>query len=146
MVGARLGESFECFGRGQNTLIDSPFKVHRIHTCGDPFQAFLQNRLGQNRGRCGAITRHIGGLRCDLFHHLGTHVFSFILQLDLFCDRNAVLGHRRRTEGFIQYHISALGAEGYFNGVRQHVYAAELGVAGMFAKFHFFSSHCLFIL
>jgi len=40
----------------------------------------------------GAVTGHVVGLLGHLAHQLRTHIFKFVLELDLFGNGNAVFG------------------------------------------------------
>ena len=55
-------------------------------------EAFLDDRLGQNGRRGGAVAGVVIGLGRDLAHHLRAHVLELVLELDFLGDGDAVLG------------------------------------------------------
>ena len=63
--------------------------------------------------------------RGDLADELSALVLEDVLDLDLACDRDAVVGDRRRAELLVQHDVAALGAERDLDGVGERVDAAK---------------------
>ena len=64
-----------------------------------------------------AKIRDVVGLCGDLANELRAHILEGILEFDLFCDGDAVVGDQRRAVFLFENDVAALGAEGYFNCV-----------------------------
>ena len=112
-------------------LFDALLHVDRIDTRNDGLQAFVENRFGHHgRGR-GAVAGDIAGLAGDFANHASAHVFVHVFQVDLFGDRNAVLGDGWRAKALLKNHVAALWAERHFDGTGQLANAA----ANCFASF-----------
>ena len=109
------GELLEFGGDVFHRLLDALLHLHRVHAGNDRLEAFVENGFGQHRGGGGAIARDVGRLGGHFLDHLGAHVFVSVFQLDLLGDRNAVLGHRGRTERLLQDDVAALGTERNFD-------------------------------
>ena len=80
------------------SLVDTAFQIHRVHSGGNRFVTFADNRLCQNGCGCGAVTGHIIGARSHFADHLCAHIFKLIFQLNFFSNRNTVFGGARRAE------------------------------------------------
>ena len=122
-------------------LLDAALQVHRVHAGRDRLHALAQDRVGQNRGRGGAVTGHVVGLLGDLAHHLRAHVLELVLELDLLGDGDAVLGRARRAVRFVENDVAALGPERDLHRVGEDVDAAQHAIAGVGGKANFFGSH-----
>src|SRR6185436_19036269 len=107
---------------------------------------FAHDRLGENRGRRGAVTSDVGGLGGDFLAHLRAHVLELVLQLDLFCDRHTVLGDGGGAERALEHDVAALGPERHFYGVGQNVQAVNHLGAGAFVETYFFGWHLFLLL
>ena len=83
-----------------------------IHSGHDRAQAFVENRLGQNSGRGGAVAGHVAGLRGNLADHAGAHVLVDVFEIDFLGNGHAVLGDGGRAEAFLQNHVSARAVRG----------------------------------
>src|SRR2546430_1323847 len=90
-------------------LPNAPRSGHRLG-------ALLDDRGGEHGRGGGAVARLIGGLGGDLAHHLCAHVLELVFQLDFLGDGDAVLGHARGAERFVEHHVAALGAERHLHG------------------------------
>ena len=77
----------------------------------------------------------------DLADHLGAHVLEGVLQLDLFRDRDAVLGRARGAEGLLDDDVAALGTEGDLDGVGEDVDAPQHLLAGFGGELNLFRGH-----
>src|SRR6266545_1817825 len=69
--------------------------------------AFAEDRLGQHGRRGRPVARHIGSLRGDLTHHLCAHILQRVFQLNLFRNRHAVFGNRRRAESLVNDDVTS---------------------------------------
>ena len=58
-VGAGYRHCLDLFHRRSDRLVDAALKIHRVHTGSNAFQAFRDNRLSQNGGGGGAVTRSV---------------------------------------------------------------------------------------
>ncbi len=133
VAGDGLGKLLDFLDGHFDGLVDAALDGHRIGARGDRFDALAVNRLRQNRGRGGAVAGDIGGLRRHFAHHLGAHVLQRILQLDLFGDRNAVLGDGRSAEFLLQNDVASARSEGHFHRIGELVDAAQDRLAGVVA-------------
>src|SRR5467141_2022232 len=68
-----------------------------------------------------AITGHIRRLGRNLAHHLSTHVFKRVLQLDLLCHRHTVFCDDGCTELLLDHRIAPLWPERDLQSVSQNV-------------------------
>jgi hypothetical protein len=144
-IGARLRQLLEFGDQISRTLVDTTLEIHRVHAGCNGLEALTQDSLGQHGGGGGTVTGDVGGLRCDLFHHLRTHVLELVFQLDFLGDRNAVLRDGRGAEALLEHDIAALGTESYLYGIRQDVDAAHHVLAGIIAEADFLYSHFQFL-
>jgi hypothetical protein len=62
---------------------------------------------------------------------LSAKIFEFVGELDLLCDRHAVLGDPRRAIGFLHNDITTLGTKGDLDRVVENLDAAQHPVAGI---------------
>ena len=99
--------------------VDATLQGHRVGPGGQGFQAFLEDRLGQDGRRGGAVPGGVGGLAGGLLHELGTHVLVGVGQLDLLGHGHAVLGHRGAAPALVDDRVSASGAERAPHGLGQ---------------------------
>jgi hypothetical protein len=83
--------------------------------------SFSKDGLCQHGGGRGAITRNVGCLRSDLFHHLCAHVLEWILQLDFFRHRHAVFGDDRRAKLLLDDSITTLWAQRNLDCIGQNI-------------------------
>jgi hypothetical protein len=133
-----LGDVLDRFGDG---VIDAALEVHRIHAGGHELRAFAHDRLGENRGRGGAVAGGVVRLRGHFAHHLGAHVLEFIVELDLLGDGDAVLGDPRRAERLVENDVAALGTQRHPDGVGENIDAAQHLVARVGRKAYVLGSH-----
>ena len=131
VAGDGFGELLDFLDGHFDGLVDAALEGHRIGPRGDRFDAFAVDCLGQNGGRGGAVAGDIGGLRRHLAHHLGAHVFERILQLDLFGDRDPVLGDGRSAIFFLQNDVASTRSEGHFDRIGELVDSAKNRLTGM---------------
>ena len=138
---ARLGHGLQGFDRFNHGFINAAFQIHRVHARGNGFQAFGNNRLGENGSGGGAIAGGVVGLRSDFFHQLRAHILELVFQLDFLGDGNAVFGHGRGAKRLVQHHIAAFGTQSDFHGIGEYIHAFQHFLAGVCAKTDFFSCH-----
>src|SRR2546422_328655 len=124
-----------------NPPLDTALQAHWIRTSRDVLDAFAINRLGQNGRRGGAVAGQVAGLAGNFLHHLSTHVFVWVFQVDFLCDRHAVLRHQRRAKLTAQNHVASFGSQSDLDGIRQDVYASEHCPPGLFTVLQLFCSH-----
>src|ERR1700742_1984583 len=65
---------------------------------------------------------------------LGTDLLPRVLELDLLGDGHAIVGDRGGSPLLLEYHVPALGAEGYLHGVGKLVHAALEAAPGVLVK------------
>src|SRR5581483_9563514 len=111
LLGARagLGDLLQLVDHGNHRLVDAALQVHRVHPRSHVLHALAHDGLRQNRRGGGAVAGDVGGLRRHFLHHLRAHVLELVLELDLFRDRDAVLGYGRRAERALKHDVAALG-------------------------------------
>ena len=100
----------------------------------DGLETFVEDRLGQHRGRGRAVAGDVAGLRGDFADHAGAHVLVDVFQVDLLGHGDAVLGHGRRAEALLQNYVAALGAERHLDRPGQLGNAAANRLAGFLIK------------
>ena len=122
-------------------LVDPTADPHGVGSRRNVLQPLAEDGLGQNRGRRGSVTGHVGGLGGHFLHHLGPHVLDGVLQLDLLGHRHAVLRDGGRAELPVQHNVPALGSEGYLHGPGQLVDAHLQCGAGLNIKCKFLRCH-----
>ncbi|CNU94829.1 Uncharacterised protein [Salmonella enterica subsp. enterica serovar Bovismorbificans] len=145
-VGARYGQRLQLFNRRSNRFVDTTFQVHRVHARSNGFQAFGNDGLRQYGRGGGAVACSVVRFRGNFFHHLRAHVFKLVFQFDFTRYGNTIFSDSRRTERFIQNHVTAFRTEGYFHCICQYVYAAQHFHTSVVTEFYVFSCHFLFPL
>ena len=119
--GGRLRLRLELLDQRRDGLVDAALQVHRVHARGHVLHAFANDGLGQHGRGGGAVAGDVRGLGSDFLDHLGTHVLELVLQLDLFGDRDTVLGDGRAAERALEHHVATLRAERHLDGVGEDV-------------------------
>src|SRR5439155_6865688 len=69
------------------------------------------------------------------------HVFEWVLELDFFRDRHAVIGDGRRAKFAVQHDVATLGTQGNLHRLGEHVDALFEGFAGSVAVQQLFGWH-----
>ena len=115
---------FELLDHGLDRDVDAALEIHGVHAGGNGFGAFLDDRRGEHGRRRGAVTGDVGGLGCDLAHHLGAHILELVVEFDFLGDGDAVLGDTRRAERLVEHDVAALRAERHFHRIGENVDAA----------------------
>ena len=107
----RLGELLELVDDAVDRLLDAAAQRHRIGAGRDETQTFAIHGLGQH-GRGGrAVAGDVAGLRGGLFDELDAHVLERVLELDVFGDGHAVLGHLRGAPAFVEHGVASAGTQ-----------------------------------
>ena len=145
IAGNGLRELLDFFDDRLDRLLDAALQSHRIGAGGYRLHAFAENRLSQNRRGGRAVAGDVGGLRSNLAHHLGAHVFERILELDFFGNRHTVFGDRRSTELLFENNIAALGTECDLHGISKLIHAAKNRLTRIFAINNLFCSHIILL-
>ena len=89
---------------------------------GNQAVGFLQDVVGEHRYRGGTITSYLVELISSLLNQLSTNLIAqgFIVvfgQVYAIGHRDTIVRYGRCTVAFADYHITALGAVGYLNGI-----------------------------
>src|SRR6266851_1497695 len=137
--GDLLGVLDEVGDYGVDSQIDTTLQIHRVHAGGNRLGAFPDDRSGQYGRGGGAVAGSVGSLGGHFAHHLRAHVLELVLKLDFLGDGDAVLGDARCAERLVEHDVAALGAERHLDRVVENVDAAQHAIAGLDAKFDFFS-------
>src|SRR6202035_783771 len=137
--GDLLGVLDEVGDHGVHRQVDTALQIHRVHAGGNRLGAFAHNGCGQHGRGGGAVAGRICRLRGDFAHHLGAHVLELVLKLDFLGDGDAVLGDAGCAERLVEHDVAALRTECHLYRVVENFDAAEHAIAGLDAKFDFFS-------
>ena len=132
------GLTFQALNYFNNRFIDPSFEIHRICSCSNILQTYLDNRLGQNSCCCCPISCIISSLRSHFFDHLGSHVFKIIGKFNFLGNGYAILGNLRRTKFFINNHISSFRTQCYLYCICQCINTLFKFVTGLYVKLNFF--------
>ena len=92
---------------------------------------FLDDRLGQKRGRGSAVAGDIGGLGGDLAHHLRAHVLELVFEFDFLGDGDPVLADARCTKGLVEDDVASFRTKRDPHRIGEDVDAGEHFVAGL---------------
>ena len=123
-----LGDALD--GRGQGALggVDAHLHLHRVGAGRHVLETAVDDRLGQDRGRGGAVAGDVLRLGGSFLEELRAHVLERILELDLPGDGHAVMGDRGAAVLLVQGDVASLGTERSADRVRQRVDAGlEMG-------------------
>ena len=66
--------------------------------------------LCQHGSGGGTVACNVVGLGCNFLNQLCTHVLKRIVQLDILCNGDTVIGDQRSAELLCQNNIAALGS------------------------------------
>jgi len=116
------------------SLASDLMEGHRVRAGGHVAQAFVHHRPGEHGGGGGAVTRDVVGLLGDFLDQLGADLFVRVLEVDLFCDRDAVIGDRGCAPLLLQDDVAALRAERDADGVRKLVHAGLESPTGLLVE------------
>lgn len=128
------GKLLDFGNRDFDRLVNAALDRQWVRAGSDILQAFADNRLGQNRGRRGAVAGDIVCLRCDFTNKLCAHVLKFVFDFDFFGNRDAVIYQRGRAELFLEYDITPAWPKRDFDRISEDVHAALERPAGLLVK------------
>ena len=137
----RFGDLLQFLHDSFDSALDAALQIHRIGARGNILDAFAINPLSQNRRGRRAIASEIACFARDFPHHLRSHVFVTVLQLDFFCNRHTVFGNERRAKLPAEYDIPALRAQRYSHRIGQRIDPAKHRAARVLAVHQFLCSH-----
>src|SRR4029453_1630341 len=120
-----LAQPTDFFHRRRHRQVNTALEAHRIRPRSNVFQSFTKDRLCQDSGGRGPITRDVGGLARNFTHHAGSDILIFICKLDFLGDRDPVLGYHGRTKFLREQYITSLGSEGNFHRICQDIHASQ---------------------
>ena len=76
VVADGLGLALDVRDNGFDGLVDAALQRHGIRAGGEGLEPLLEDGLGQDGGRGGAVTGGVGGLGGGFLHGLGSPMFS----------------------------------------------------------------------
>src|SRR6202035_2630137 len=97
-------------------------------------KALAHQRLREHGRRRRAVTGNVVGLLSYFLDQLGTDLLPRVLELDLLGDGHTIVGDRGGAPLLLEYHVPALGAEGYLHGVGELIHAALEAAPGVLVK------------
>src|SRR3954470_11466925 len=118
-----LGELGQLFADPLDSGLDAALETHRVGTRGHVAQALADQCLGEDGGRRRAVTGDVVGLLRDLLDQLSADLLVGVFELDLFGDRDTVVGDSGGAPLLVQDDVAALGAERDLDGVGELVHA-----------------------
>ena len=122
-------------------LVDTALEVEGVGSGGHVFHAFGEDGLREHGSRCRTVARVVARLGGHALDELCTGVLEGVFEFDLLGHAHTVLGDTGRAELFVDHHVAAFRAEGYFHGVGQNVYAVYHLLADFIAKLYIFCCH-----
>ena len=115
-------------------LVDATSDGSRVGARRDVAQALAEDRPGEH-GRGGrSIAGDVRGLRGDLVHELGAHVFEPVFQLDFLAHPTRRPGDGRAAERFVENDVAAGRSHGHGDRVGQFLHAAEHPLSRLVVK------------
>ena len=96
---------------GGDRLVESALDHHWVCTRGNVAKALGNERLTENHRGGGAVTSNIVRLGGNFLEKLRTHVLEVIFQLNVACNRHAVIGNGWCAELLVEDHIATLWAD-----------------------------------
>src|SRR5579875_300338 len=126
------GELLQLFHGALHSALNTVLDLQGVTAGSYIAEAFLKNSLSQHGGGGGSIASHIIGFAGNLFYQLRPHVLVGVFQLDLFSDGDPIFGDGGGTPFFIENHISAFGAKGYFYCIRNGLGTSFESTTGLF--------------
>ncbi len=117
-----------------NSLLDSTLQTHRIRTCCDIAQTFIEDRTGEDSSRGGAVSGVVGSSQRNFLHHLSSHVFERILEFNFTRHGNTILGDSGCAKRLLENNVTASGAERDHDSSCEFLYATAYSVAGFVVK------------
>ena len=131
-------------GDGLDCRLDAPLEPHRVRTGRDVLQALADDRLREHGRRRRAVARDVVRRRRDLPHQLRALVLEDVLDLDLTCDRDAVIRDGRSAELLVQHDVPALRSKRDLDRVGDDVHATLERAPRILVELQLRVSHGLF--
>ena len=141
-----LGVGLDVFYNSCYSLVDTTLQVHRIGTCGNVLQAYVDNALCKDGSGCCSVACIVAGLACNALDELCTSILEVVGKLNLLCYGNTVLGYLGSTELLLDDNVAAFRTECNLNCICQLVNALLQQVAGVHIEFNVFSHDVLFFV
>ena len=82
-----------------------------VRACRQVLHTLIDHCLRENCSCCSSVTCYIISLCGNFLDELCAHVLEIVLEFDLLCDRNTVVGNRGSAIALVENDISSLGAE-----------------------------------
>ena len=121
---------------GAPTITNDGVSIAKEIELEDPWEKIGAELVkdGAKKTDDGAVTGNIVGLLGDFLDQLGADLLPRVLELDLLGDGHAIVGDRGGAPLLLEYHVPALGAEGYLHGVGELVHTAFEAAPGVLVK------------
>ncbi|SGA32437.1 Uncharacterised protein [Chlamydia abortus] len=103
----RFTNFFDLIYNDFDSFINTSFEVHRIGACSHISQSFTVDSFSKNSSCGSSVTSFICSFASNFFHHLSSHVLVFVFELNFFSDSYTVFCNLRRTEAFIDNHMTS---------------------------------------
>ena len=132
------GHSENRLGNSLNSLVDAACQGHRVGSCRDHLEALPKDGLGEHSGRRGAVAGHVIGLAGSFFDQLRAEILEGILEVDVFGDGDAVLGHLGGAPALVENRIAAPGTERALDRAGEFRNAGEQRLASLIVEHHLF--------
>ena len=146
LVADLFGHLLQLIDDQGDPLFDPALQGHGVHAGNNELGPLAVDRLGEDRGRRGAVTGLVRGLGGHLLDHLCPHVLELVLQFDLLGDGDAVLGDLGGTPGLGDDDVAPLGAQGDLDRVGQGIDALHDLLPGLHVVFDFLCRHVIDLL
>src|SRR5581483_281282 len=141
LAGDRGRLRLEVFDHLLDRGLDAALQRHRVRARSDVLQALADDRLREQGRRRGAVAGDVVRRRRDLAHELCALVLEHVLDLDLACDRDAVVRDGGRAELLVEHDIAALRAKRDPDRVGDGVDAALERAAGILVELQLLVRH-----
>lgn len=129
------------FDGGFGGALDATANCNGVGSCGDAAQADAHQLVGEERCSGGSVAYLFVSLAGNLANHFRAHLLDRVGEIDILRNGNAVVGNRRRPVLRLlrlQSRITAFGAKGNLDGLRQFVNARSKAAARVDIKCDFF--------
>jgi len=130
-AGHRLREAADRGHRHLEPPIEPALDVDGARAGGEVLEAVGEDRVGEQRGRGGAVAHDVGRALGRLAEHAGAEVLLRIFEVDLLDDRDAVVAYERRAPLPLDEHALALRPERHANRVGERGRAPKHPFAGL---------------
>ena len=127
-----------CLDSGVSGFLHTLSEDDRVCACCQVLHTFVDHSLCKDCSCGRAVACDIVCLGGDFLDQLCAHVLKIVLELDLLCDRNAVVSDRRSAVGFVKDNVSALGAQCDLYCIREFVDSGSHCHSGVCAVFEIF--------